>query len=279
MKQFNTVSSCAILFGIPVTLAQFRQSVQSSDYVTALINGRNPDVAWRLDYAHVAQAAQQLIRTARELGARIYERATINDLTNATRNYEYVVIFAHWRGAIFHCSDVFCDLDELKDRLASHPLLKFVLDNNSSMNELIDALNAEIESGRLLSTLPEVINEACQQSKSIGQTLCRDLLDEALIGLVRPGNRLELSDGLHNLDAVEASIWVDFSGELDFEVCNSQVIATFIDIRRGCQISHLHWSQYLLPGPQYLKVEIALKIMSSTGCGYLESRLFVEEQE
>jgi hypothetical protein len=147
------------------------------------------------------------------------------------------------------------------------------------MDTLIDALNAAITSRGILAALPTSIAQAVRRSRALEETLCRDVLDEALNGLIQPGNRLELSDGLHAPGEIESTIDKNFCGELDLALCNSSALATFIDLRREGRIRHLHWPDYLLPGPQYLKVEATLKLMALTGNRYIASRLLIEEEE
>lgn len=274
--------NCAILFGTPVERMQFDSATRNgpSDYIRGMLRGRFPDLVWAEDYAHVAQAAQRLITTARKLDVGVYEQATLNDLHMATQLFKYVIVFAHWRGIIFRQTDFVADFQVISERLNRHPELQKITLGNKTTEDLVNAFNGAMEDGQqLLETLPPSLAEAGRRSRVIGQTLCRDLIDEALAGLVNPGNRLELFDGLHTPDEVEASIWPDFTGELDFGLCNSAALATFLDLRRGNRISHLHWPDYLLPGPQFVKVETTLKQMAIRGGGYIQARLMVEEAE
>src|SRR5262249_46827725 len=131
--QDHTISSRgAILFGTPVTWEEFDQASRNSDYLAGALRGRNPAQAWAEDYAHVAEAAQQLIRTARTLGVEIYEHATIGDLARATRQCEYVVVFAHWRGAMFRRTDFVSDLETILFKFGSNPLLRMIPLNGDS---------------------------------------------------------------------------------------------------------------------------------------------------
>jgi hypothetical protein len=113
----------------------------------------------------------------------------------------------------------------------------------------------------------------------LGTTLCRDLIDEGLNGLVEPGNRMEFADGLYAPSDVEGALWLGFNGELDLAMCNSVALATLIDLRRGSQLRHLHWPQYVLPEPQYLKVAWTLREMAAHGGNYIATRMEVEARE
>ena len=90
----------AILFCTPVDRQGFVAATNPdslTDYMKAtVLRGRDLNRVWG-DYAPVAEAAQSLIRTARECGGTVFERATLNDFSTATSRFRFVVLFAHWR--------------------------------------------------------------------------------------------------------------------------------------------------------------------------------------
>src|SRR5215467_10583044 len=167
------LSECAILFAIPTNRRQFDAQVQASDYIRKLLRGREVETAWSADYEGVAVTAQQLIDTAHRLGARVHEQATLADLRNATLDSKVVVLFAHWRGAKIDRDDLFAKPEVLWEKLRKHPRFRdsYAGDDLS----VVDALNKAIEETRLLDELPPVLAAAARRSRSIGQTLCRDL--------------------------------------------------------------------------------------------------------
>jgi len=271
------LKTCAVLFAIPTTQSQFDEQAQISDYVRKMVRGQDKNAAWYADYENVAAAAQDLITTAQRFGARVYESATLADLADATRNCHTVILFAHWRGAKVVDSDILADAEVLSHKLRQHPC--FQGSHASDRPTLIDILNGAIEDMRLLDQLPSAVAAAAKRSRSIGQTLCRDLLDEYLHGLLAPGNRLELYSGLCTLDEVDRAVSGTFHGELDLALCHSEVLATFLDLRRGDQLRHLYWPSLLHPTPQLLKVRAALELLAGEGGSYIDKRLSLEEAE
>ena len=282
MQAALSVSKCALLFGIPITREGFERSAKlgaQSDYMTGMLRGMNPALVWVEEYERVARAAQQLVSTARDLGARVYETATLSDFAAATNCFQYVVLFAHWRGAMFRQSDITGDIAAIFERMDQARLLSNIRSKRRDPDALVDALNEAIAEMTVLDQLPGAIAETGRRTRALGQTLCRDLLDELLFGLTLPGNRIELFDGPHDLNEMESALWISFSGELDLALCNSVALATFLDLRRQNTVRHLHWPDLLSPLPQFLKVRKTLELMAAYGGGYIDTRLRVEEAE
>lgn len=278
----SPIEGCAVLFAIPVNRSEFDEAaVRASkpDYIGGLLRGRAPSVVWDADYESVASTAQLLIRTADMLGARICQRATIEDFEDVTASLRSVILFAHWRGAMFRKDDLIGDVNAIIDRLSREPDLRAIRPTSQDADGIIDALNRAIENLTILSTLPKVIADSGLRTRAIGQTLCRDLIDDLMTGLVAPGNRVELFDGLHAMGTMESALYGGFSGELDLALCNSEAFATFLDLRRGNSVKHLHWPSVLHPVPQLLKVEATLRIMAQYGSEYVATRLSLEEAE
>jgi hypothetical protein len=273
----HPLSACAVLFAIPTDRPQFDAQAKTSDYLRKLLRGRISEIAWREDYENVAAAAQGLINTAHEFGVRVYERANKIDLDNATRSCRVVILFAHWRGAKVEASDLLAEPELILASLKRHECFRGARTNNTA--GIVDMLNGAISDMRLLDDLPATLAVAARRSRSIGQTLCRDLIDEYLSGSIVPGNRLELFNELCTPDEVEQAIFVDFNGELDLALCHSEALATFIDIRRANRVRHLHWPNLVHPGPQLLKVTATLKRLAAEGGDYIDKRLSIEEAE
>jgi hypothetical protein len=239
--------------------------------------GREPEIAWQTDYQSVAGAAQHLIATARRLGARVYERATPEHLRDATHSCGTVVLFAHWRGAKIDASDLLAEPHIIWLKLRQHPYFSNL--HSKRLDDIVDALNGAVENMRLLDELPTSVAVAASHSRSIGQTLCRDLLDEYMGDPLAPGNRLEFFNGLCTPDEVDRTMWSGFDGELDLAICHSEALATFLDIRRGDRFRHLHWPTVLHPLPQLLKVAATLELVAAEGGSYIDKRLLLEEAE
>lgn len=282
MDAVSTVPKCAILFATPTTREEFDCAAQpgsESDYMIGMLRGMDPVAVWASDYERVAGAARRLLTTAKTLKAGVYEKATLSDFADASRRYQYIVLFAHWRGAMFRESDLIGELQAFFDQLERNTWMRSIKPNGRDRNDLVDAFNEAITDLTLLDMLPEPIAQMGRRSRALGETLCRDLLDESFAGLTLPGNRVELFDGLHTLDQMEGALWNRFSGEIDMALCNSEALATFIDLRRNNTVQHLHWPDLLHPLPEFLKVETTLRIMAEHGGSYIDTRLHVEEAE
>jgi hypothetical protein len=273
---------CAVLFGIPVNREEFNCRAEqsagaSSDYMTGLLRGRSPEVVWEKDYSAVAEAAQSVIHTANRWRVSIYQRSTLSSVYSATRHHRTVILIAHWRGAMFRVDDLMADFTSIRVRMEGDSKLRNIKLNSCDGLGLVDALNAAVYGLDLLPEIPSVPSQI--QSRVLSQTLCRDLIDERLEGLVRPGNRLELWDGLYTPGEFEESIWDQFSGTLDLALCNSAGLATMIDLRRKSRIRKLFWEDLLNPIPQLLKVELSLRLSHSADSDYADTRLELERNE
>jgi hypothetical protein len=88
-----------------------------------------------------------------------------------------------------------------------------------------------------------------------------------------------LFSGLCTPDEVDRAIFAEFDGELDLALCHSEALATFLDLRRGDRLRHLHWPTLLHPVPQLLKVTATLERLATEGGSYIEKRLLLEEAE
>jgi len=272
--------SCAILFAIPTDRSEFnRAAAARSDYMAGLLVERDAGTAWAADYENVALAAQRLMETAGDLKVNVCRAAGLQEFASATGSFETVVLFAHWRGAIFRREDFRAPLSEVLDRMSTLPPLRRASTECSDWAEVVDHLNAAVDGFELLKCLPPSIITAATNSHAIRQTLCRDIIDEVFSGLAAPGNRIELFDGLHSMAEMESALSPGFSGTLDLALCNSEAFAVFLDLRRRNQIRHLHWPVQVLPLPQILKVEWTLGVMAIEGGGYVETRLRIEEGE
>jgi hypothetical protein len=60
----------------------------------------------------------------------------------------------------------------------------------------------------------------------------RDRVDGHFAGLIAPGNRIELSDGLHTAQAIIDRIPRRFAGLVDLTVCNSVLLGELIKRQR-----------------------------------------------
>ena len=273
----NALADVALVFATPTSRFDYDEIFDGkvlADYRTTF-GSQSRDSLWSVRFERIVDYAQTLASLAREHGASVYTRAGKADLQHATANCRVVVFVAHWRGAVVGKADVLAapELLARATELAAHPVLR-TLASASNIRTLLSEMNAFVERGDVIQHLPPDIAAVARTSRPVAFTLARDVLDGAFEGLLRPGNRVEMFDGLHTAGDIEAAIAPDFSGELDLTMCNSVVLATLLDIRRGDTIRHVHWPKLVDPLPQYVMIADALRCrVASTRESYIAIRL------
>jgi hypothetical protein len=100
----------------------------------------------------------------------------------------------------------------------------------------------------------------------------RDVIDYVFQGLLQPGNRLELSDGLHTKEETEVAIVGSFVGVLDLTVCTSTVLGDYIAARRKNALRTVQFSavQELLWGAKCISE--TLRLVAKECLPYLAAR-------
>lgn len=102
-------------------------------------------------------------------------------------------------------------------------------------------------------------------------------MDRLFERLIRPGNRIELFDGLHSKEALESSLFAHFDGTLDLTTCTSTIVCDYISrVRRN----RVRTVQY--PAVQEFVwcahcVMLALRMVSESGRPCQEARLMASE--
>lgn len=278
----STASRCAVLIAIPASREEFDAALSRTplpDYLSEDFGySVDPHAGWE-KYERVAKAAEALIGTARKLGAGVFVRATLEDVTRATARYQYVVVCAHWRGARVTARDLRSNPETIVQRIRQHPALASLQPQSCDEDCVVESLNAVIKDLSLLPSLPKSLLEAAKRTPAIGQVLSRDIIDKALRPDIAPGNCVELFDRLHTPGEFEAALWSGFAGELDLALCRSVSLSTLLDLRRKNRIANLYWDCQVDAAPQLRKIAMTLEMMAANGGGYIETRLSVEEAE
>jgi hypothetical protein len=273
------LASIAILFGTPLTQVEFdkrRVAGPPSDYIQNL-EGRDGD-PWNY-YRQDADAGSQLLEGAKCDGARVYPAATLEHLREATAICGTVIILAHWRGASFRARDLLVAPEQLVAFIETSPdpIVQEFRGLWPDPVEIEKFFNAAIMGKTLLKYLPLGFCNSTM-TDTLRFAVLRDLLDEALGENIAPGNRLELFDGLHAVDAVEDAIDSRFDGLLDLSMCHSNALAVFIDRRRQGRVKSFHWPVPIAPGPQYLMILDTLQELARDGESYMDLRMRRFEQ-
>jgi hypothetical protein len=258
----------SLLVALPVEFEDFIERFEKSDYL-AKFRSKAPSLEkrqaqyvkrWRTDYsANVAEPLRKLMALSEELGADVRSQTTLADLRASATGDAVVILFSHWKGHEVLVNDL--DPGWTESELASQasqvdsPLARFIANwfrtsevdfrvspfkwlahrlarcrpKVSVRNILTAALERPVDDDLLGS--PEV--DGVMELGLLRDARRRDELDSLFGHHLRPGNRLELYDGLFSKEEVEAAIPSSFSGYLDLTICNSSVLAEYIGRARG----------------------------------------------
>jgi hypothetical protein len=268
-----SLGSAALLIGIPVDYDEFSLCVGKSDWLSKFDDADSTDtereesinLRWRSEYEPlVAAPMQELINVADLEHVKVVRRATLADLRDVSSTAHIVILFAHWKGAEVLHEDISrpSRAEDFLERVekASSPLglwLKLHLEQlchsrNSTSRHIggswwwrfVDAFKRPSPSLRdLLSEAISVYAKSkVAPTDGVDEVLvstgtraaqARDCIDDLFHGLVRPGNRLELFDGLHSKEDVESALCKDFNGILDLTTCTSTILADYVAAKRG----------------------------------------------
>lgn len=210
--------------------------------------------------------AERLIDLAAAEGAAIFERAVLGDLASASADRELLIYFGHARGALLQAEDIVDFAGwEARLRSASPPAAFDPLAACISAEQAAREMSSLIVQGALLPLLPPQARDALAGNQAMVRTVGRDLIDEFFAGTIRPGNQMEMFDGLHAPGRFVDAISPEFAGELDLTMCHSIAAAALLDIRRGDRIRHVHWDGSVTPRAQFLLVAETLRRLLAGG--------------
>jgi hypothetical protein len=281
-------------------LAGFRYLIDATDTQS------NLQTAWHRHYKEeVAAPLATLIRTANELGVSVIQGATLPDIARATSTTPLVIILSHWKGPDVSVDDVIEPIAKNHVSVAEAFLERLRTDNTPIANWIALRLKdsfPEASGDRELTTLGRELESAKNQRERLAVILneavtaaevpeenpeeCatpiiempittwskrRELLDQLFAGLIEPGNRLELFDGLHGKIAIEEVISSDFRGVLDLTTCTSAPLADFIGTKRDYCLRTVHFDCVQSPMWAATAISTTLKLFA-TGVAYQEAR-------
>jgi hypothetical protein len=293
----------ALLIGLPITEEEFGARLADSDLLTRFRPTRldaaldiNSDEwrsrtrrSWVTHYLPTtATPVSELLEAAEMNGARAVTQATLSDFHDATTEFGKIILLSHWKGPEVSPDDIvraapreyFLRLDtqdspvtlRLREKFLEHGLGDETCDRASS-------------SRQARSTLQKVLNEIITEKAKFDQqkgrpvtehpltveTRRRDEIDAIFAGLLRPGNRLELFDGMHDKHHIETAIAIGFKGLIDLTTCTSSVVADYIGSRRDYQIRVVSFPITIPPEWSSLCVKVALELAAG-GLPYLAAR-------
>lgn len=231
----EALENVALLVCLPVEHQRFLEQLPASDYLKKY--SLEPERAWATTYLpQVAEPLQRLISRARKLGAKVGSHVTLQALRDATASCRVVILVSHWKGCKLTIDDLLSEdkaeyLTCLKGTTGS---ASRYLEQHLLRDSIVGAISRFIDSDDPILNDPDpngftVVSDAL--------TVCterRDTVDALMSGLVKPGNLLELSDGLYTRHVLSEQIDQRFTGVLDVAACNSSVLADYLDrVARG----------------------------------------------
>lgn len=293
------MGSCALIFGTPITREEFFAAAEGayiSDYATLTLRGRQAKEVWSERYSRICAAAADLIEAANAAGCSIYSHATLHDLSVASRTHDTLIVFAHWKGERVSRRDLLCDHNTLREVLLSSmtPAAAILRERIQSClpagashsaeaelaerisNEIVRGLNDVIVDGTLAFLLPNWVQMATGSALLLTQALARDLVDEALSGVLAPGNRLELFDGLHAPGDLEGAVVPGFRGTIDLGICHSVILAFYLKHFRGDNLLVIQNDNLLDPLSRYSIIAHTLSVLRTEGGSYEQIRFEIE---
>lgn len=224
------LSRCLLGIALPVERDDYRIAFNGgsySDFVRLNRGSGSEEVLWRTHYEQTAGELSELIKVARDLGVEVRYPFKLNDFCDLGR-YQVVTLFAHWRGFKLKPADV--DVPTLIKRLdgcddsIARKLKKYTSPcPDGGINLDLSSLNKALES-ELFFPFDEG-NGVAQAFLPVElRTRNREALDNWCPECFVPGNRLELYDGLHDIESINNMIDPLFEGVLHFAVCDSVLL-------------------------------------------------------
>ena len=288
--------SCAVLCAIPASRRAFFEAASASDpsdYMQTMLTAagvvRSARKAWEgpNGYSRIAEALKRFLDHAGNLGATIKTDAALPDLTEASASHSTVIVIGHWKGAFFSRHDFNGDLSLLRTRLlqtdspvgAALEAAIYDTERTPSPSRLLQKLNGIIANEEFRrKLLAENAQRIADGSPVLKTAMCRDMIDGVLSPLVRPGNRLELADGLHAPGEVAAALAAGFDGDVDLTACHSTVLAQAIKLIIPDGPTILSNESELLPTARLILIDEALRAWAAYGGRYAQHRLGLEAQ-
>jgi hypothetical protein len=278
----------AILIAVPLSKDDFLRRVRESDWLSKFLDptldvqslNRSLDERWAKEYFPlVAEPLLNLVDVARGLGAEVKTHVRLGDITEMSTNKGVIIIFAHWKGAEVTYDDIsgsmnvqkFIDKAKASDTSIARWIVSHLDRQGSRKVRLDDVLNDSLICElphHAESDSPIVLEDNISRSSTR-----RDEIDTIFHGLLRPGNRLEFFDGLHDKVAVASAISPSFVGVLDLSACNSMVLGTYLAGRGHNRFRTVQFPKVVDFLWAATVVKGTLSLMAKGGFDYQEARL------
>lgn len=268
------LAELALAVALPLEEEDFQARTLTSDWLKKYQMIRT---GWRDYYQpEVFGPVSKMIAFAEDHGATVCRRAGLAEIRDLSASKKVVILFAHWKGPKASNDDIVSgkSVQDFIDRATSdESSLAVWIANRLRVGTSLNV--AEVLNESLDCVLP--INASADgvivlEDEITRQTARREALDVLFEGLLHPGNRLELWDGLHEKREVAGAISPEFNGVLDLTACNSMVLGRYLS---GCFEHRFHtielpetvvflWAAPIIQG--------TLSLMVTGGFDYQEAR-------
>jgi hypothetical protein len=247
-----TISTqCVFAIALPMSQEQFFADIADNsdkDYVKGIVKSSKEEEEWEKweVYRPVISKMQNVIELAEKVGMKVLKRTNLKDLSECFANYQIITLLAHWRGPELKHTDIKTEPvriaehilesnDDVSNSIRKHIELdhiKYISESSNNTNQKIqiaNLINKIIYSNDPILPIPQyyklttlVLNDSWLAFQN------RNTIDNWLPEAFKPGNRLELTDGLYSIDTIKNLIPSSFSGIIDFAICQSELLADYI---------------------------------------------------
>ena len=244
----HEVGDCHLLSALPRSLGDVSRDIAAGPnrhYVRTHSKGKTPEQAWRKPFSNIARNVAEVFNAARLMGAGTEECASIEHLQTAAENSQVIILFAHWKGHAIEYQDFLVDpariaqdilgstlpvAQSLKSKIGERKLIEFAENSDE-----VDQASLERSSYRLARVLTAAIEDRSlfgelefDAHDSLIAAFNRESFDSEFNQLIAPGNRLELTDKLHSIEAIIEAFPTEWGGTLDLAICTSTVISDLL---------------------------------------------------
>jgi hypothetical protein len=235
---------CGLAIALPLTKEEFRldatENRKDHDYAPRQANENTWESYWQEHIKSASDIALELIQIAQNLGIEVRESAKLNDLTELFKTRTVVTIIAHWCGHNLARNDLLGSPENFVDKiLASHEndFIASMLRSQiqvSKLEEIQSASNTEQSRKDLIEALNTALDSSLLQPPDLYPNMVelpvvnRALLDHWAGACLKPGNLMELRDGLHSVLDVAHQIPKNFSGIIHLVMCQSTYLGNQI---------------------------------------------------
>lgn len=302
----------ALVIAPPLDFVSFCARVPNSDWLAKYhrVHGSDSEKlahlaeVWQSEYLPlVAEPLSRLSAMGRERGATVFVDATLSNFVEATANFPVVILVAHWKGPELANDDLISqDISKFAERARACKstigdwLAARLAEQGDTVKPsgFVEKLRIRISrtlftSSSFAPSLRDLLEQAllvelvADPSKKDGVSRSmkhnvtkasegRDAIDEIFSGLIRPGNRLELADGLYSKEMVEHAVASGFGGILDLTTCTSSVLADHLS-----RVRRQKFRTVQFPAEQDFMwcafcIKATLSIYDESSMSYLEAR-------